>query len=265
MYAKLTKILCASLSLACLVPKAAAASSHGPHLSRHAELAKRADSDVQLFRRVTGSRWTYYNVETGNAGSCGKKHVNTDFTVAMNAAQMNPGWCFKTIRMTQGGKTTTATVTDTCPGCPWGGLDLTEGLFGFFIGHWPVGGGVLSGDWEFTDAAPPPPPPKPTSKPPPPPPVTTNAKPKTTSSIVSHKPTSTSTKISSSTISKTSSSVSSSSTIASTSIDYLSGPASGLAIPTGSIDRTDSSPSNLQDLNQFLIQVGGLAMAAGAL
>ncbi|PPQ68034.1 hypothetical protein CVT25_014495 [Psilocybe cyanescens] len=263
MYTKLTHILCVSL-LAWIAPTAAA-SSHGPFFNRHAELAKRAEGDVQLFKRVSQARWTYYNVETGfalHAEDLADKNIST---LILSNHQMNPGWCFKTIRMTQGGKTTTATVTDTCPGCPWGGLDLTEGLFGFFIGHWPVGGGVLTGDWEFTDAAPPKPePPKTTAKPTFVPPVT-SVKPKPTTTAITSKPISTTTKISSTSVSSTSTSVSSSSITASISIDYLSGAASGLAIPTGSIDGTDSSPSNLQDLNQFLIQVGGLAMAASSL
>lgn len=66
MYTKLTQILSASL-LTWIVPIATAASSHGPLLNRHSELAKRAEGDIQLFRRVSSARWTYYNVETGNA------------------------------------------------------------------------------------------------------------------------------------------------------------------------------------------------------
>jgi len=33
---------------------------------RHS-VARRADGDVDLFKRVTGARWSFYNVETGNA------------------------------------------------------------------------------------------------------------------------------------------------------------------------------------------------------
>jgi len=41
---------------------------HGiPLVQRHHELAKRADGDIELFRRVSGARMTFYNVETGNA------------------------------------------------------------------------------------------------------------------------------------------------------------------------------------------------------
>ncbi|PPQ68033.1 hypothetical protein CVT25_014494 [Psilocybe cyanescens] len=252
----LTKILYASLLV--MVTPTVSASYHGQPFNRHAELAKRADGDIQLFKRISGARWTYYDVEeTGNPFELSSKHF-----------QMNPAWCFKTITMTQGGKTTTATISDTCPGCPYGGLDLTEGLFGFFIGHWPEGGGVLTGDWEFTDAVPAKPvapPPVITTKPAPKPaPVTTAVSSKhSSSSKISSSSISTSSKISSST-SASSTSITSSAA-ATTSIDYLSGAASGLAIPTGSIDRTGSTPSNLQDLNQFLIQIGGLAMAAGSL
>ncbi|PPQ68035.1 hypothetical protein CVT25_014496 [Psilocybe cyanescens] len=165
--------------------------------------------------------------------------------------------------MTQGGKTTIATISDTCMGCPYGGLDLTEGLFAFFLGHWPQGGGVLTGDWEFTDA----------TKPAAPPPVKTMKSPPTPVTPTVHNPVVSSTKFFStasiSATSKTASStsapnstISSSSASMSMAINYLSGVASGLAVPTGSIDTTDSS-SNLEGLNSVFVQLGGLAMAAG--
>ncbi|KAH9485572.1 hypothetical protein JR316_0002482 [Psilocybe cubensis] len=263
------KILCISL-LAATLP-VLSVSHNARHVNRHSDLAKRADSDIQVFKRFAGSHWTYYDVEeTGNAGSCGKHHVNTDFTVAMNAAQMNPGWCFKTIVLTLGSKSTTATISDTCPGCPYGGLDLTEGLFAFFLGRWPEGGGVFTGDWEFTDAIPAKPvsPPITTSKPT----VTPKPAPASITTTSKHSSTTTSRKFSSSSILSFSNKVSSISSISSTSpvsptssINYLTGAASGLAIPTGTIDRTGSTPSNLQDLNELFVQLGGLAMVAASL
>ncbi|CAA7265416.1 unnamed protein product [Cyclocybe aegerita] len=269
MFAKLL-----SLSLLSLLPITAFASHGNPLLNRHHEIAKRAEGHVDLFKRVSNSKWSYYNVQTGNAGSCGKYHVNSDFTVAMNAVQMNSGLCFKTIRLSYGGKTTTATISDTCPGCPWGGLDLTEGLFAFFAPH---SVGIIYGEWDFTDAAPAPPPAPTTTKrrtttstwtppptttwvppPPPPAPTTTSSSTRRSSSRVSS---STTSRASSSSLSSSSSSTSSAAPTSS--INYSSGAASGLAVPTGSLQRTPGQTSNLADLNQVFIQVGGV-VAAGA-
>lgn len=69
-------------------------------------------------------------------GSCGILHQNSEYTVALNSADMNaygssypsPA-CGKQIWITYGGKTVTASIQDTCPTCPQGGLDLSEGLF----------------------------------------------------------------------------------------------------------------------------------------
>lgn len=44
-----------------------------------------------------------------------------------------------------------------CPGCPYGGLDMSSGLFQFFEPD--LGVGVLQVDWHFSDQGAPPPPP----------------------------------------------------------------------------------------------------------
>lgn len=125
-----------------------------------------------------------------------------------------------------------------CPGCPYGGLDLTRGLFEFFA---PLGVGVLDGDWWFADQAPEPAPappkpkPKTTSKPPPPPPTTTHH------TTTSHTSTSSST---------------SSSHSASTSVNY----SSTLPTPTSAVS-TDGQ-QNVLDINQVLIGMGGLIIDA---
>lgn len=238
--------------LALALPITTLADYHGnPILNRnphHRSVARRADGHVDLFKRVSNARWSFYNVETGNAGSCGQFHQNSDFTVAMNIAQMNKGsMCFKTIRMTYGGKTTIATVSDTCPGCPPNGLDLTEGLFAFFA---PASVGIIYGTWEFTDAAPaaPPPAPKPTTTWRPtttwsPPPAPTTTRTPTTSSTPT--PTTSSTKASSS--SRASSSASSSASAASAALVAPSG------IPV--------IGENLADLVQAFVQLGGVVVA----
>jgi hypothetical protein len=268
----------AKLSLLSLVlPATVLASSHGHLLNRnHNDLAKRHQSanESALERRGPNSRWSFYNVETGNAGSCGAFHVNSDYTVAMNAAQMNSGWCNKQIKMTYNGKTTTVPITDTCPGCPYGGLDLTEGLFQFFA---PSSVGIIYGDWEFVDASPAPTP-TPTPTPPPPPKTTSKWIPPISISIwtppttTSHKPTPTSTSTTSTSTSKTSTSTKASSTSTThtpststtptTSIDYSTGPASGLAVPTGTINETPGTAQNVANMYQAFIQVGGLIAGA---
>jgi hypothetical protein len=64
-----------------------------------------------------------------------------------------------------------------CPGCPYGGLDLTEGLFKFFADE---SAGIIYGEWDFGGAPAPAPSPTPTptpTPPPPPPPPQTTATP----------------------------------------------------------------------------------------
>lgn len=151
-----------------------------------------------------------------------------------------------------------------CPGCPPGGLDLTEGLFAFFA---PLGLGVLSGSWTYSDgsgdnSAPPksttfstphttshkspPPPPKSTtsSSPPPPPPTTsttsTTKKRKTTTSTT---PTSTSTSTTSTTSHRPPSTPSTSST------------SSPIPSPTYGVT---NGQSNLDGLSNLIIQLADL-------
>ncbi|KIK06513.1 hypothetical protein K443DRAFT_2991 [Laccaria amethystina LaAM-08-1] len=123
------------------------AKPHGAHLNRHQGIAKRATGNVQLHKRFSGARWTFYDV---GLGACGKNNVASDFIVALNSAQFGSGYpgpnCFKIITMSYGGKTTTATIMDECPGCPYGGLDLSTGLFQFFA---PESVGVIYAEWSF--------------------------------------------------------------------------------------------------------------------
>merc|ERR1711879_1109465 len=65
---------------------------------------------------------TWYR-QNGNAGSCGSK------VVAMNTKQSRK--CGQSVRIKnkKNGKTVTAKVMDTCPGCGYGSLDLSMGAF----------------------------------------------------------------------------------------------------------------------------------------
>ena len=91
---------------------------------------------------------TFYT-QGGVAGSCGTVHGDGDFIVAMNAPQVNGGeFCGRSvsIRNTANGKSMTATVADTCPGCGYGSLDLSTGAFGA-LGSYDQG--VLPISWSF--------------------------------------------------------------------------------------------------------------------
>ncbi|KAF8921436.1 RlpA-like double-psi beta-barrel-protein domain-containing protein-containing protein [Mucidula mucida] len=140
-----------------LVPLALAASaiaaSHG-HKRHHSHgVAKRARGDVShtLAKRFDNARWSFYDV---GLGACGQYNVASDFIVALNTPQYGDGYpgpnCFKTITMTYNGKTTQATIMDQCPGCPYGGLDLSRGLFTFFASE---DAGIIYGTWSYNDGS----------------------------------------------------------------------------------------------------------------
>ncbi|KAF4621320.1 hypothetical protein D9613_000480 [Agrocybe pediades] len=265
-------IVVASISLFSLfILGGASTIGHGSPLHhRHHEVAKRVEGDIEVFRRASGVRMTFYDVETGNAGSCGHFLKNSDPVVAMNSAQMNPGWCFKSIRISFRGISRIATIQDTCPTCPWGGLDLSKGLFQAFL---PEASGVFAGDWEFVDGSGGNNNPTPTSTkkprttsiwhPPTPTPTSTRRTSSKTSSVV-RTSSSRSSQSSSSTSSATKTTDSASTSLSS--VNYLSGAASGLAVPTGIID-TQAQGGNtlLQDLNDVIVQMGALAMAGAHL
>ncbi|KAI0036277.1 RlpA-like double-psi beta-barrel-protein domain-containing protein-containing protein, partial [Vararia minispora EC-137] len=93
----------------------------------------------------SNSRWTYYDITVGTT-ACGGRYANSDFAVALNSAQYSPSQCGRQINLSYGGKTARATIVDNCPGCPYGGLDLTEGLFEYFA---PLPTGVIYGTWSY--------------------------------------------------------------------------------------------------------------------
>ncbi|KAF8968394.1 hypothetical protein BDZ97DRAFT_1655061 [Flammula alnicola] len=117
----------------------------------HKGVARRMNGDMQLAKRFSGTRWTFYDV---GLGACGQTNVASDFVRSIASTQFGSGYpgphCFEQIVMTYNGKTTTATIMDSCPGCPYGGLDLSRGLFDFFASE---ALGVLSGDWSFASNA----------------------------------------------------------------------------------------------------------------
>ncbi|KAL5490445.1 hypothetical protein ACEPAI_5278 [Sanghuangporus weigelae] len=141
------------------------------HISRDTTSGSPASS---IDKRDENGRFTFY--ETG-LGACGGWNNPTDFIVALNEEQWDGGsHCWEMITINHNGKSTQAQIVDLCPGCPWGGLDMSPGLFGFLDNP---DLGVIYGSWSFGTEQAPPPAPAPASAqappppPPPPPPVPT--------------------------------------------------------------------------------------------
>lgn len=138
----------ASTAVGHVIPLEARAGHNG--LVRRISPQSNATTDEHsLGKRDFNGRMTYYDTSVG-LGSCGNFNPNSAYTVAMNANQMQSSYCGKSIWISYGGKTVGATVQDTCPGCPWGGLDLSEGLF---AGLADMGLGVIQASWGFSDGS----------------------------------------------------------------------------------------------------------------
>jgi len=119
-------------------------------------------------------------------GACGGWNGPNDYIVALNTPQYGGGGdCGKQIQIQGLGKSAVATIVDECPGCPYGCLDFSQGLFLHFadlgVGEFPI-----SWNWLGADDTPPP-----TKKPAPPPPTTTHHSTTTTHSTTSTTPTTT--------------------------------------------------------------------------
>ncbi|CCL98950.1 uncharacterized protein FIBRA_00958 [Fibroporia radiculosa] len=280
----------AFLSLISPLTAAAHGRSHRDVHRRHDSLAHRPRGDLVRRQSYSNARFTYYAV---GLGGCGETSTPNQFVVALDAdlyGDVSPSpECFKTITITANGKTTTATIVDKCPGCPSGGLDMSNSLFEYFA---DLSVGVLTGSWSYgsgggaapapttsstppllpttmwtptttstpwtptTTSTPPPPPPPPTttSSTPPPPPTTTTSSTPTTSS-------SSSTSSSSPTSSSPSSTASSTGTSSSSSLTSSGTSSAPTSTPTGSSSTT--SGTTLEDFNQALLGLAGL-MIAGA-
>ncbi|KAF9928352.1 hypothetical protein FBU30_002433 [Linnemannia zychae] len=108
------------------------------------------DSDISVRIAATSGQFsgkgTWF---TDSTGSCGVPFDTNDMIVAMNAAQMGgTAQCGKTVKISYGGKTTTAKVVDTCPSqyCSSGSLDLSQAAFQELA---PLSVGVIDITWEF--------------------------------------------------------------------------------------------------------------------
>lgn len=248
-----------------LTVSAFAMGASADHVQRrqHQGVSRRMDGDLLESRATSNSKWSWYDTQTGNAGSCGRMLRNTEFVVAMNVPQYKAGNCFKSITLSWKGKQTRAQIVDMCPGCPYGGLDLSPSLFQFFSG---LGTGIIwDGEWWFDGeggAAPPPPPPKPTTTkttsrwtpPPTPTPTPTSTRTRTRTRTTST-PSPTSTKEPEPTTTSTSTTESTSSTETST---------TATATNTASLVGNTANAGGIQQVFSNLIALGGLAAAGAA-
>ncbi|OCB91953.1 hypothetical protein A7U60_g752 [Sanghuangporus baumii] len=87
-----------------------------------AESSSSGDGSSSGSGQFANARLTYYSPSVG-LGACGKQNDDQSFTVALNEA---------------------------CPGCPYGGLDLSPGLFQHFDS---LDKGVLTASWSFKDGS----------------------------------------------------------------------------------------------------------------
>ncbi|KAF8831478.1 hypothetical protein HHX47_DHR1000570 [Lentinula edodes] len=275
-------IFCIILSL-CAFHLVSASHNLDPIIHRrhtmNANLVKREAASLRrktsLEKRFDDARFTYY---ADGLGACGQTNQPGDF-------QYNGGqYCFQMITITVGGKTTQAQIMDEvgiestrrpsvthvsastqCPGCPYGGLDFSEGLFQYFAS---LDEGVLTGSWNFDSGA--------TSTSATPtstytPPTSTWSPPPSTSSTSTWTPTSTSTRRSSSTLLSSTSPSTSSSTSSLTST-FTSSSSSLLSFSTSSTATTSTTsatptavvPSGVFEILEAAVMGMGLVAASGA-
>ncbi|CAO3691057.1 unnamed protein product [Rhizopus stolonifer] len=92
--------------------------------------------------------------EGGSQGACGQYSNKHSRIAAMNAhdyGDMNKKshWCGKKIEITYKGKKTHATVTDACPGCDKGCLDLTQAVWGDLESDFGIG--IIDVTWKLIE------------------------------------------------------------------------------------------------------------------
>ncbi|KAI0328409.1 hypothetical protein GY45DRAFT_1338190 [Cubamyces sp. BRFM 1775] len=96
----------------------------------------------------TNARFTFFYASS-ELNSCGSVDHDTDFSVHIDSDEWDGGaHCNQTVTVQYGGKSASAKITDQCPGCPLGGLDLTVELFTFLAGSTEPG--VIQGSWFYS-------------------------------------------------------------------------------------------------------------------
>lgn len=96
--------------------------------------------------------WFIPSTEGGSQGACGDYNEDDDMIVAMNKAQYGKmskesDVCGKMVRIKYKNKTVKAKVTDACPSCDYGSLDLTQRVFRKLEKDLDVG--IIKITWEF--------------------------------------------------------------------------------------------------------------------
>jgi len=113
-----------------------------------------SENATSLTKRYSNARLTWFDDSTG-IGACGVQEEPYDLIVALNADQYGDGSsCWKTITINYNGNYVNAQIADMCPGCPYGGLDLSVGTFQALA---DLGAGVIYGEWDFQGGSSPPP------------------------------------------------------------------------------------------------------------
>jgi len=228
-------------------------------------LAAHQPTHHRLRKRFSGAA-TYYDV---GLGACGGTNVPSDFIVALNAPQFDDAGsgypnpiCGKSLTITHNGKTAQAAVVDKCPGCAYGDLDMSQGLFEYFES---TGVGRFSMSWDWGNAAPAPAPT--TSKDVPPAPTTSAAPPPPPSpTTTTH---STTTQAAAPTTSSSNSPTTSSSSSSSSGSDSISSSSSGSATssspspqpsvnPYGTGDDNSGLPGNIIVMQEAVVNFGSL-------
>jgi expansin (peptidoglycan-binding protein) len=95
--------------------------------------------------------WFVPSTEGGSTGACGGNEADNAMIVALNSKQYGDmssksKYCGQQVKITHAGKSVTATVSDACPECAFGDLDLTQKVFAA-LGS--LGTGVLDISWDF--------------------------------------------------------------------------------------------------------------------
>jgi len=136
-----------SQSLTALVAISAAIGGLASPVAAPAKSTNSSSGEAHLQKRFTGSKWSFYDV---GLGACGHTNNENEFVVALNAEQYGSGYpgphCGESITLRYNGKSATAKIVDRCPGCPYGGLDLSRSLFRHFASE---DLGIIYGEWDF--------------------------------------------------------------------------------------------------------------------
>ncbi|GAA6054980.1 hypothetical protein JCM3770_000476 [Rhodotorula araucariae] len=126
----------------------AATSTQAPQTSTTSAAPVQTSSPASSGGASFSGRGTYY-LQYGVPGSCGTVHSDSDYIVALSYTQVDSGaHCGKKVLLTNAdnGKSVEATVADTCPGCEYGAIDLSEGAF---LQLGTLAQGVLNLEWHF--------------------------------------------------------------------------------------------------------------------